>query len=128
MPKKADAHLLGIKVGGLQEGRQTPTSPEAKYIGGRAESRYATAFAEYEDLYINVILPAIPEDVGTGQRGMLRSVGYNLYKRLKKVTDADTASAERDAVVARFTGLYGDALADAISAVADAVMAYCGFA
>jgi len=44
MPEKADARLLGIKVGGLQEGRQIPTTAEAKYVGARAESKYATAF------------------------------------------------------------------------------------
>jgi len=127
MPEKADAHLLGIKVGGLQEGRQTPTSPEAKYVGGRAESKYAKAFSEYEDLYINVILPAIPEDTPPAMRGMLRSVGYNLYKRLKNITDSVAAAAERDAVVARFTSLYGDALEDAITSVASAVMIHRGF-
>jgi len=128
MPEKADARLLGIKVGGLQEGRQIPTTAEAKYVGARAESKYATAFTTYEDLYINVIKPAIPDDIGTGMHGMLRSVGYKLYKNLQKVRSADTATAVRDGIVASFVEVYGAAMEDAINAVADAVMAFCGFA
>ena len=127
MPKKADAHLLGIKVGGLQEGRQVPVSSEAKYIGARAESRFVEGFGPYEDLYVNVIKPAIPPEYGEGMHGMFRSVGYKVYKNLKNIRDADTARKIVDGIVADFIAKYGKKMESGIRAVADAVLAKRGF-
>jgi len=127
MPKKADSKLLGIKVGGLQEGKQVPETAEAKYIGSIAERRHTEGFTPYEDLYVNVIKPAIPADVGTGLHGMLRSVGYKLYKQLQGITAEDTARVIAEAVVASFVNKYGDLLEPAIRSVVNAVLEARGF-
>jgi len=127
MPKKADSKLLGIKVGGLQEGKQVPETAEAKYIGSIAERRHTEGFVPYEELYINVIKPAIPADVGTGLHGMLRSVGYKLYKQLNGITSEDAARVIAEAVVASFVNKYGDLLEPAIRSVVNAVLEAKGF-
>jgi len=122
MAKVADAQSLADKTAASLRNRYL-TDDAAIRMGNRAGRNFSAGFAAYEDLYTNVIKPAIPDDIGSGMHGMLRSVGYKLYKAIQKVEDPSLAATIGDGIAAAFVASYGDVMEPAITAVVEAVLA-----
>jgi len=121
MVKTADAISLADKTAASLRARYL-TDDAAIRMGNRAGRNFTAGFTEYEDLYIDVIKPAIPEDVGSGLHGMLRSVGYKVYKAIAKIQDPSLAATIGDGIAASFVASYGDAMEPAVTAVVTAVL------
>ncbi|MCK4329668.1 hypothetical protein KAX02_07475 [candidate division WOR-3 bacterium] len=121
MVKTADAQSLADKTAASLRNRYL-TDEAAIRMGSRAGRNFSTGFTQYEDLYTDVIKPAIPEDIGSGMHGMLRSVGYKVYKAIAKIQDPSLAATIGDGVTASFVASYGDLMEPAISAVVTAVL------
>lgn len=121
MAKVADAQSLADKTAASLRARYL-TDEAAIRMGNRAGRNFSTGFTAYEDLYVDVIKPAIPDDIGSGMHGMLRSVGYKVFKAIAKIEDPSLASTIGDGVAASFVASYGDLMEPAITAVVEAVL------
>jgi len=122
MVKTADAQSLADKTAASLRARYL-TDDAAIRMGNRAGRNFSTGFTVYEDLYTEVIVPAIPDDIGSGMRGMLRSVGYKVFKAIQKIEDPSLATTISDGIAASFVASYGDLMEPAITAVVEAVLA-----